>query len=92
MAAEIGLTRERVVELRTASEQPVSLDAPMADDEEYHLADALEDISMTVPVDQTSHQAMRDNIDQALKRVQSPRRAHHHRDALWPKGWPHVFS
>ena len=72
VAAEIGLTRERVVELLTASEQPISLDAPMADDEEYHLADALEDISMTPPVDQTSHQALRDDIDQALN-VLSPR-------------------
>jgi len=44
----------------------------MADDEEYHLADALEDISMTPPVDQTSHQALRDDIDQALN-VLSPR-------------------
>ena len=43
----------------------------MADDEEYHLADALEDISMTAPVDPTSHQALRDHIDQALN-VLSP--------------------
>jgi RNA polymerase primary sigma factor len=72
VAAETGLTRERVVELLTASEQPVSLDAPMADDEEYHLADALEDTSMTAPVDPVSQQALHDHIDQALN-VLSPR-------------------
>ncbi len=72
VAAEIGLTRERVVELLTASEQPISLDAPMADDEEYHLADALEDVSMIVPVDPISQQALSDHIDQALN-VLSPR-------------------
>jgi len=72
VAAEIGLTRERVVELLTASEQPISLDAPMADDEEYHLADAIEDISMTAPIDPISQQALSDHIDQALN-VLSPR-------------------
>jgi len=72
VAAEIGLTRERVVELLTASEQPISLDAPMADDEEYHLADTLEDVTMAPPVDQTAHKALSDHIDQALN-VLSPR-------------------
>jgi len=66
------LTRERVVELLTASEQPISLDAPMADDEEYHLADTLEDVTMAPPVDQTAHKALSDHIDQALN-VLSPR-------------------
>src|SRR5690242_13232255 len=41
LAAEVGLTKERVVELLNVSDQPVSLDAPMADDEQYHLADTL---------------------------------------------------
>jgi len=72
VAAEIGLTRERVVELLTASEQPISLDAPLADDEEYHLADALEDISMSTSVDSASQQALHENIDRALN-VLSPR-------------------
>ncbi len=72
VAAEIGLTRERVVELLTASEQPISLDAPMADDEEYHLADTLEDISMAAPVDPATRQALHEHIDQALN-VLSPR-------------------
>ncbi len=72
VAAEIGLTRERVVELLTASEQPISLDAPMTDDEEYHLADTLEDVTMAPPVDQTAHKALSDHIDQALN-VLSPR-------------------
>jgi RNA polymerase primary sigma factor len=43
IAAEVGLTRERVVELLAAAEQPVSLDAPLGDDEEYHLAEMLEE-------------------------------------------------
>ena len=66
IAAEVGLPRDRIVELLNASEQPISLDAPMADDEEYHLADMLEDSSMCVPVDPTIHQALHSHIEQSL--------------------------
>src|SRR6266436_5149173 len=62
VAAEIGLTRERVVELLTASEQPISLDAPMADDEEYHLADMLEDTDTTSTTNHITNQMHRDYI------------------------------
>ncbi len=72
IAAEVGLPRERVVELLSASEQPISLDAPMADDEEYHLADTIEDPYLPVPVDQASHQLLSEQIEQALT-VLNPR-------------------
>lgn len=66
IAAEVGLPKERIVELLSVSEQPVSLDAPVADDEQYHLADALEDTSMTPTVDEISQKVLRDNIEQAM--------------------------
>lgn len=66
IAAEVGLPRDRVVELLSVSEQPVSLDAPMADDEEYHLADMLEDTTLNVPTDQGAQQLQRDYIEQAM--------------------------
>ncbi len=72
LAAEIGLPRERVVELLNASEQPISLDAPMADDEEYHLTDMLEDSVTALPIDQNAYQIQRDNIEQAMT-VLNPR-------------------
>ncbi len=72
LAAEVGLTKERVVELLSVSEQPISLDAPMADDEQYHLADTLEDTSMAVPVDQVAQQMQRDHIERAMT-VLNPR-------------------
>ena len=72
LAAEVGLPRERVVELLSVSEQPISLDAPMADDEEYHLADMLEDATLVVPVDQVAYQIQRDHIEQAMD-VLNPR-------------------
>lgn len=72
LAIEVGLPRDRVVELLSVSEQPISLDAPMADDEEYHLADMLEDTSAAVPEDQASQQMQRDYIEKAMT-VLNPR-------------------
>ncbi len=72
LAAEVGLSKERVVELLNLSEQPISLDAPVADDEQYHLADTLEDMSMMAPADQASQQLLRDYIEKAMT-VLNPR-------------------
>jgi RNA polymerase primary sigma factor len=66
LAAEVGLPKERVVELLNMAEQPISLDAPVADDEQYHLADMLEDMSMAGPADQVSQQLLRDYIEKAM--------------------------
>ena len=48
------------------SETPISLDAPVADDEQYHLADAIEDTSMTAPVDEVSQKVLRAHIEEAM--------------------------
>jgi RNA polymerase primary sigma factor len=67
IAEEVGLPKERVIDLLSMAEQPISLDAPMADDEQYHLADVLEDHNVVAPVDAVSKQAMRDHINRALE-------------------------
>jgi RNA polymerase primary sigma factor len=72
LAEELGLTKDRVVELLNAFEQPVSLDAPVSDDEQYHLADTLEDVSMAPPVDQVTQRLQREYIEQVME-VLNPR-------------------
>ena len=72
LAAEVGVTKDRVIELLSISEQPVSLDAPVADDELYHLADILEDVDTATPVDQVSQQLQREHIERAMT-VLNPR-------------------
>ncbi len=72
LAAEVGITKDRVIELLNISEQPISLDAPVADDEQYHLADMLEDDSMMAPLDQISQQQQREHIERAMT-VLNPR-------------------
>jgi RNA polymerase primary sigma factor len=60
------LSKERVVELQSMAETPISLDAPLADDEQYHLADTLEDTGASTPADVVAHQALRSQIALAL--------------------------
>jgi RNA polymerase primary sigma factor len=72
LAAEVGLPKERIVELLNISEQPVSLDAPVADDEQYHLADTLEDPSMMAPEDSEARQRLHDHLQQAME-ILNPR-------------------
>jgi RNA polymerase primary sigma factor len=67
IARAANLTKERVVELQSMAETPISLDAPLIDDEQYHLADTLEDPRATAPADAVTHQALRDQITCALE-------------------------
>ena len=67
IARAANLTKERVVELQSMAETPISLDAPLIDDEQYHLADTLEDTRATAPAEAVTHQALRDQISCALE-------------------------
>jgi RNA polymerase primary sigma factor len=66
IAKAAHMSKERVVELQSMAETPISLDAPMADDEQYHLADTLEDTGSSTPADVVTHQALRAQIGVAL--------------------------
>ena len=67
IARATNLTKERVVELQSMAETPISLDAPLIDDEQYHLADTLVDTRATAPAEAVTHQALRDQITCALE-------------------------
>jgi RNA polymerase primary sigma factor len=66
IAKAAHMSKERVVELQSMAEAPISLDAPLVDDEHYHLADILEDTSSSTPADVVAHQALRAQIGVAL--------------------------
>ncbi len=66
IAREINLSKERVLELQCIAETPVSLDAPLIDDEQYNLSDVVEDPRAAAPADVVALQAIRDLITQAL--------------------------
>jgi RNA polymerase primary sigma factor len=67
IARAINLTKERVVELQSMAEAPMSLDAPIIEDEQYHLADLLEDPQAVAPAEAATHQGLKDQITRALE-------------------------
>jgi RNA polymerase primary sigma factor len=67
IARTANLSKERVVELQSMAETPISLDAPLIDDEFYRLADTLEDPHATAPADVVTHHVLRDQISYALE-------------------------
>ena len=67
IASALNITKERVVELQSIAETPISLDAPLIDDEQYHLSDTLEDTRAMAPADAVTHQVLRDQINGALE-------------------------
>jgi len=67
IAHALNVTKERVVELQGMAEAPISLDAPLIEDEQYHLGDTLEDTRATAPADAVTHQVLRDQINCALE-------------------------
>lgn len=67
IAHALNLTKERVVELQSIAETPISLDAPLIEDEQYHLADTLIDTHAAAPAEVVTHQVLRDHISRALE-------------------------
>lgn len=66
IARRLHITCERIVELQSMAEAPISLDAPLNEDEQYHLGDTLEDTCITAPSDAVTHQALHDQIVNAM--------------------------
>ncbi len=67
LALALKISRERVIELRGMAELPISLDAPLLDDEQYHLADILEDTQATAPCEAVTQQTLREQVANALE-------------------------
>jgi RNA polymerase primary sigma factor len=67
IAHAIKLSKERVIELQCIADTPISLDAPLIDDEQYSLSDMLEDPHAAAPADVVARRALRDLITQALE-------------------------
>ena len=73
---EIGkgmeITPERVREIIKASQQPVSLETPIGEEEDSHLGDFIEDRSALAPADAASFQLLKEQVEEVLDTL-SPR-------------------
>jgi RNA polymerase primary sigma factor len=73
---EIGkgmeITSDRVKEIIKASQQPVSLETPIGEEEDSHLGDFIEDRSALAPADAASYQLLKEQVGEVLDTL-SPR-------------------
>ncbi|MBF8299070.1 MAG: polymerase, sigma 70 subunit, RpoD subfamily [Dehalococcoidia bacterium] len=67
---EIGLgmeiTPEKVREIIKISQEPVSLETPIGEEEDSHLGDFIEDRSALAPADAASHQLLKEQVETVL--------------------------
>ena len=75
IAKEMELSPEKVREIIKVSQLPVSLEAPMGEEEDSHLGDFIEDRNAIPPVDAATRQLLREQIDDVLSAL-TPREQH----------------
>ena len=63
---EMGLPAERVREILKISQEPVSLETPIGEEEDSALADFIPDEAALAPVDAASHELLKEQVDHVL--------------------------
>jgi len=66
LAAVMEMTPERVREILKISQDPVSLETPIGEEEDSSLGDFIEDQSMPAPADAASRQLLREQVEAVL--------------------------
>ena len=72
IAAEMDVDASRVREIIKISQDPISLETPVGDEEDSHLGDFIEDRSSIPPADAAAHQILREQVV-AILRTLTPR-------------------
>ena len=63
---ETEVTAERVREMRKVSQEPVSLETPIGEEEDSHLGDFIEDRGALAPAEAASHQLLKEQVEAVL--------------------------
>jgi RNA polymerase primary sigma factor len=72
IAREMGVTADKVREILKVSQEPVSLETPIGEEEDSHLGDFIEDADAIVPVDAASFILLQEQLESVLHSL-SPR-------------------
>ena len=67
IAEEMGLTLERVREIQKISQEPVSLETPIGEEEDSQLGDFIEDDAAVVPPDAASFSMLQEQLAKTLE-------------------------
>jgi len=66
IATEMEITPERVREIMKISQEPVSLETPIGEEEDSHLGDFIEDRAALAPAEAASYQLLREQMGDGL--------------------------
>jgi RNA polymerase primary sigma factor len=66
----MGISPERVREIMKLSQEPVSLDMPIGEEEDSHLGDFIEDQSNISPVEAASMSLLKDQVEKVLSTLE----------------------
>ena len=72
IAKKVGMPAEKVRKILRTSQEPISLETPIGDDDETHLGDFIEDKSVVSPEEHVLRQSLRQQLEEILKTL-SPR-------------------
>jgi len=66
IAAQMEITPEKVREIIKVSQEPVSLETPIGEEEDSHLGDFIEDHTALAPAEAASHQLLKEQVEDVL--------------------------
>jgi RNA polymerase primary sigma factor len=66
IAEEMQISPEKVREIIKVSQEPVSLETPIGEEEDSHLGDFIEDHGALAPADAASHQLLKEQVEDVL--------------------------
>jgi len=70
LAARLNMSVERIHEIRKIAMEPVSLEAPIGDEDDTHLGDFIRDENTVVPADEATMTILREQLKEALDTLQ----------------------
>jgi len=66
IAEEMEISPEKVREIIKVSQEPVSLETPIGEEDDSHLGDFIEDHTALAPADAASHQLLKEQVEDVL--------------------------
>ena len=66
IAKTLGITVDKVREIQKISQEPVSLETPIGEEEDSHLGDFIQDDNVPVPADAAAFTLLRQQLDEVL--------------------------
>ena len=66
IAEAMNLPVERVLEISKISQEPVSLETPIGEEEDSHLGDFIQDEHIPVPADEAAHTLLREQLETVM--------------------------